>query len=122
MITTLWYPYTHVHTDQVPPECLSIEGTEVFVFAESEGKASLTLSCDAMGDDITYAWFHDGEELNATLYVHDADFQWVEGITEGEFASRDGIIYYCTVSNRRGTARSLNITVIYACELVNLLL
>ena len=91
--------------------------------AKSGEKANLALSCDATGDDIiTYAWYRDGEELNATLYVQDDGSLLVEGITEGDFASRDGIIYYCTASNSYRTARGLNITVIYACELVDLIL
>ena len=94
------------------------EDTELYVF----GTFNLTLSCDVTGDNMTYAWFRDGEELNATLYVQDDGSLLVEGITEGEFASRDGVIYYCTASNSYGTARSEDITVIYARELMGLLL
>ena len=43
----------------------------------------------------------------------------VPNITEGEYASREGVDYYCIASDNIGFnvgVRSRNITVYYACE------
>ena len=44
----------------------------------------------------------------------------IPNITEGEYASREGVNYYCIASDNIGysvAVRSRNVTVYYACEL-----
>ena len=117
------YSGPHTYSPSLPPAPVvkDTQDTILYVFAVNELREifNLTLSCDVAGDNMTYAWFRDGKELNTTLYVQDDGSLLVKGITEGEFASRDGVIYYCIASNSYGTVRGDDITVIYACELMD---
>ena len=57
-------------------------------------------------------------EVNSSLILEDGTLS-IPNITEGEFASREGVSYYCTATKTFGTIRSRSVDVFYACEYVN---
>ena len=94
------------------------------VFVDVNGtSANLMLHCNVTGSpEPTVTWFREGSEIknegvllsNVVLGLH---------VTEGNGATREGVIYHCTASNKIGpnnattaTARSRDIRVSYACK------
>ena len=70
---------------------------------------------------MNYNWFKGNQVLSGSM-VNGEGSLIVPNITEGEYASREGVDYYCIASDNIGfnvAVRSRNITVYYACEFPN---
>lgn len=94
------------------------ESTFVFELDENGDPATLTLACDTAGEPTpTVIWFLNGIELNSSLVLEDGTLS-IPNITEGKYASREGVSYYCTATNTFGTIRSRSVDVFYACEYI----
>ena len=98
-----------------PAEALGFRKV-VFEVDVSGERDNLTLNCNASGDPVpNITWFRDdGIEVD-TVFVQNGTL-FIESITEGDYASRDGVNYSCTATNSFGTIRSRTATVFYACE------
>ncbi len=81
---------------------------------------NLVLDCDVTGDPII-TWYYDNKMMDSN-HVLDNGTLVVVGITEGEFASRAGVVYHCLATSTIGnpefdiTIRSRDITVYYTCN------
>ena len=81
---------------------------------------NLTLPCsiDTPSPTVNYTWFRGDQELPGSM-VNGEGSLIVPNITEGEYASREGVDYYCIARDNIGynvAIRSRTITVYYACE------
>ena len=92
----------------------------VFERDAAGNRASLNLTCMVSGSPTpTFTWFRNGAHLsldqriamnaNGTLYI--------ANITENTDATRAGVPYHCTATNKFGTIRSRTAVLSYACEL-----
>ena len=83
--------------------------------------SDLNLQCSVdipSSPTINYTWFRGDQELPGSL-VNGEGSLIVPNITEGEYASREGVDYYCIARDNFGfdvAIRSRTITVYYACE------
>ena len=80
---------------------------------------TLTCSIQTPPPTVNYTWFRDDQELPGSM-VNGEGSLIVPNITEGEYASREGVNYYCIVRDNAGTGldvavRSRTITVYFAC-------
>ena len=80
----------------------------------------MTLPCIIVEPSYTvnYTWFRGDQELPGSM-VNGEGSLIVPNITEGEYASQEGVDYYCIAWDNIGfdvAVRSRNITVYYACE------
>ena len=67
---------------------------------------------------MNYTWFREDQELPGTMVNREGSLV-IPNITEGEYASREGVDYYCIASENIGfdiAIRSRTITVFYTCE------
>ena len=67
---------------------------------------------------VEYTWFRGDQELPGSM-VNGEGSLIVPNITEGEYASREGVDYYCIARDNIGfdvAVRSRTITVYHACE------
>ena len=94
----------------------------VYVFGTdvNGNQQNLTLPCpiDAPSPTVNYTWFRENQELPGSMVNENGSFI-VHNITEGEYASREGVDYFCIASDNIGysvAVRSRTITVYYACE------
>ena len=89
----------------------------VFATNADMSRASLTLNCNASGDPSpTITWYREGMPLSDDLILASGSLLIVN-ITEGVDATRGGLSYHCTATNKFGTIRSRAANVSYACEL-----
>jgi hypothetical protein len=104
-----------VFVENEPPSFIQEpESTFVFELDENGDPATLTLACDTAGEPTpTVIWFLNGIELNSSLVLEDGTLS-IPNITEGKYASREGVSYYCTATNTFGTIRSRSVDVFYA--------
>ena len=107
-----------------PPQFLVIQEDVVVFETNADGSnADLVLQCEVTGNPTpTVTWYRGEEQLNSTLYTNTNGALFIPDITEGEFASREGVVYHCEATNTLGaigysaTIRSRDITVYYACK------
>ena len=67
---------------------------------------------------VEYTWFRGDQELPGSM-VNGEGSLIVPNITEGEYASQEGVDYYCIARDNIGfdvAVRSRTITVYHACE------
>ena len=65
-----------------------------------------------------YTWYRGNQELPGYLINREGSLV-LPNITEGEYASREGVEYYCIASDNIGysvAVRCRTITVYYACK------
>ena len=104
------------------PPVFASQHPNVYIFKTDENgnKQDLILPCsiDSLSPTVNYTWFRGNEELPGSM-VNGEGSLIVPNITEGEYASREGVDYYCIARDNIGynvAVRSRNITVYYACE------
>ena len=109
-----------------PPRFAS-QHPNVYIFETDENgdQQDLILPCpiDSPSPTVEYTWFRGNEQLPEAM-VNQGGSLVVANITEGEFASREGVEYYCVARDNLGyvaAVRSRTITVFYACESFNLI-
>ena len=94
------------------------------VFVDVSGtNANLMLHCNVTGSpEPTVTWFREGTEISSEGVLLSDGILGLN-ITQGNGATREGVIYYCTASNKIGpnnattaTARGRDIRVSYACK------
>ena len=87
---------------------------------ENGNQQNLILPCpiDNPSPTVRYTWFRGGQQLPEAMVNQEGSLV-VTNITEGEYASREGVDYYCVARDNLGyvaAIRSRTITVFYACE------
>lgn len=92
----------------------------VFEIDEHGNKQDLILPCsiDNPSPTVNYTWFREDQVLAGSMVSGEGSLI-VPNITEGEYASREGVDYYCIARDNIGYdvgVRSRTITVYYACE------
>ena len=94
----------------------------VYVLENDENgfKQDLILLCSVgtTSSTVEYTWYRGHQRLPGSM-VNGEGSLVVPNITEGEYASREGVEYYCIASDNIGysvAVRSRMITVYYACE------
>ena len=123
---------THMHTGTVVigdrPQFMTPQHPNVYVYENNSvgERQNLVLLCSLMNTtNVTYQWFRsEGNQLVMVRaeMVNQVGTLTVYNITEGDYASRDGVKYYCVASRNIGkgnyvaSVRSRTITVFYACK------
>ena len=92
----------------------------IFEIDESGNRQDLILPCPIINPSLTvnYTWFRGDQELPGSM-VNGEGSLIVPNITEGEYASREGVDYYCIARDNIGfdvATRSRSVTVYYACK------
>lgn len=87
---------------------------------ESGNQSNLSLNCslENPSSTVVYTWFREDQELPQSMVNGEGSLV----ISEGEYASQEGVDYYCIASDNIGynvSIRSKTITVYYTCELNN---
>ena len=85
---------------------------------------NLQLACNIANRSggVSYTWYRGNDQLPQDLVDQASGRLTIVNITEGEFASREGVGYYCVASKIIGknsytaSVRSRTITIFYACE------
>ena len=90
----------------------------IFEFDENGNRQNLTLPCVIVEPfpTVIYTWFRGDQELPGSM-VNGEGSLIVPNITEGEYASREGVDYYCIARDNIGfdvAIRSRTIIVYYA--------
>ena len=108
-----------------PPRFASQQpNVTVFETDVNGNSMNLELACNIANPSggVSYTWYRGHDQLPQYM-VHQANGRLtVVNITEGEFASRQGVEYYCVASKTIGknnyttSVRSRTITVFYACD------
>ena len=93
--------------------------SDVYIFVNDEnGNLTLNCSLDNPSSTVEFTWFMGNQELPGSL-VNEEGSLVIPRIAEGDYASREGVDYYCVVRDNIGyniAVRSRTITVYYACE------
>ena len=94
----------------------------VFETDENNNQQNLTLTCsiESPSSTISYTWLREDRMLPESM-VNGEGSLVIPNITEGEYASREGVDYHCIARDNIGynvAVRSRSITVYYACKLV----
>ena len=120
-----------------PPRFTMTQHPNVYVYVNnSAGELqSLVLPCPVMdATDVTFEWFRYVQDLNSADMVpsdmvpsdmvdQTSGTLTVYNITEGEYASVEGVNYYCVATrfigkgNYSASVRSRTINVFYACKI-----
>ena len=115
--------YIYIYIEYASSPVFANQHPNVYVFETDENgkKQNLTLSCsiDTPSSTLNYTWFREDQELPGSM-VNGEGSLVIPNITEGEYASREGVDYYCIARDNIGfnvAIRSRTITVYYACEL-----
>ena len=97
--------------------------SNIYIFETDENgdQQNLTLSCsiNAPSSTVDFTWFRGDQELPGSM-MNGKGSLIVPNITEGEYASREGVDYYCIARDNIGfnvAMRSRTVTVYYACKL-----
>ena len=108
-----------------PPRFPSEQQRDIFTFETdvNGNPRDLIIPCNITGNmsGVSYTWFRGSNELPSEMVDKEGNLV-IANITEGEFASRDGVSYYCMASKVIGknsytaSVRSKTITVFYACK------
>lgn len=96
----------------------------VFATDVNGNPRDLILMCDITDSpgNVTYTWYRGDQELPEDLVDQSTGTLTIANITEGEYASRDGVSYYCVATRAIGknsynaSVRSRTVFVHYACE------
>ena len=83
-----------------------------------ETDLNLPCSIAAPPSTVEYTWYRGNQRLPGSM-VNQEGTLVIPNITEGEYASREGVEYYCIASDNIGyvaAVRSRTITVYYACK------
>ena len=87
-----------------PPRFAS-QHPNVYVFETDENgnKQDLILPCsiEMPSSTVNYTWFRGDQELPGSM-VNEEGSLVIPNITEGEYARREGVYYYCIVSDNIG--------------------
>ena len=104
------------------PPLFASQHPNVYVFETDENgnKQDLVLPCsiDNPPPTVNYTWFRGDQKLPGSM-VNGEGSLIVPNIIEGEYASREGVDYYCIARDSIGfdvAIRSRTITVFYTCE------
>ena len=123
---TLTHTYTTVIDE--PPWFMSPQHPNVYVYENNSmgERLNLVLPCSLVDTTyVTYQWFRvegNQEVMVPAEMIDQIGTLTVYNITEGDYASRDGVKYYCVASRNIGkgnyiaSVRSRTITVFYACK------
>ena len=108
-----------------PPRFPSEQQSDIFTFETDVNgdPRNLIVPCNITGNTsgVSYTWFRGSDELPSGMVDKEGNLV-IANITEGEYASRDGVSYYCVASKVIGknsytaSVRSRTITVFYACK------
>ena len=103
------------------PPLFANQYPNVYVYETDENgnKQGLILPCsiDNPSSTVNYTWFSGDQELPGSM-VNEGSLV-IPNITEGEYASREGVDYYCIASDNISfdvAVRSRTTTVFYTCE------
>ena len=84
-----------------PPRFPSEQQSDIFTFETdvNGNPRDLIITCNITGNTsgVSYTWFRGSNELSSGM-VDDKGNVVIENITEGEYASQDGVSYYCVAS------------------------
>jgi hypothetical protein len=107
-----------------PPVITSPQQPDVVVSSNvfyHDPPVNLILSCTATGNPRpTIAWFMEGSPVAPEFVMSDG--RLARNVIDGDGATREGVIYYCTATNIIGpdnliaTVRGRDIIVTYTCE------
>ena len=108
-----------------PPRFPSEQQRDIFTFETdvNGNPRDLIIPCNITGNmsGVSYIWSRGSNEIPSEMVDKEGNLV-IANITEGEFASRDGVSYYCMASKVIGknsytaSVRSRTITVFYACK------
>ena len=111
----------------MPPHFPSEQQNDIITFETdvNGNPRDLIIPCNITGNTsgVSYTWFmiRGSNELPSGMVDEEGNFV-VVNITEGEYASRDGVSYYCVASKVIGknsytaSVRSRTIIVFYVCK------
>ena len=108
-----------------PPRFASQQlNVTVFETDVNSNRMNLKLACNITNPSggVSYTWYRGNDQLPQYMVDQTSGRLMVVNITEGEFASRVGVRYYCVASrtigkdNYTASVRNRTITVFYACE------
>ena len=117
LYTVMGSPQAPHFTDQHP---------NVYIFeTDVQGNPlDLVLPCsiDSPSPTVKYTWFREGERIPQDM-INDNGTLVIPNITNGMYASHEGVNYYCIAMNNitdgrkySAAVRSRTITVFYACK------
>ena len=91
---------------------------DTHVFEMGGNPVTLILPCNASGSPTpTIAWFRNGTPVDAMFINDTLRSLVVENVmNDGEYASGNGVPYYCTATNAFGTIRSPTVRAFYSCK------
>ena len=108
-----------------PPRFPSEQQSDIITFETdvNGNPRDLIIPCNITGNTsgVSYTWFRRSDKLPTEMVDEEGNLV-IANITEGEYASRDGVSYYCVASKVIGknsytvSVRSRTITVFYACK------
>ena len=108
-----------------PPHFPSEQQSDIFTFETNVNgnPRDLIIPCNITGNTsgVSYTWFRGSDKLPSGMVDEQGNLV-IANITDGEYASRDGVSYYCVASKVIGknsytaSIRSRTITVFYACK------
>ena len=108
-----------------PPRFASQQPNVTVFETDSNGnRMNLELACNITNPSggVSYTWYRGRDQLPQDMIDQASGRLTVANITDGEFASREGVEYYCVANKTIGkgsynaSVRSRTITVFYACE------
>ena len=112
-----------------PPRFVNQQSNVIVFETDVNGnRMILELACNIANPSagVSYTWYKGHDQLPQYMVDQTSGNLTIVNITEGEFASREGVEYHCVASKTIGknsytaSVRSRTITVFYACEyLVN---
>ena len=112
----------HMYVVPGSPPLFATQHPNVYIFETDRNgnKQDLILPCsiDNASSTVSYTWFRGNQELPGSM-VNVEGSLLIPNITEGEYASREGVDYYCIARDNIGfdvAIRSRTITVYYSCK------
>ena len=103
------------------PPLFTSQHPNIYIYETDENgkRQDLILPCSIeTPSDVNYTWFRGNQVLPGSM-VNGEGTLIVPNITEGEYASRKGVDYYCIAWDNIGfdvAVRSRTISVYYACK------
>ena len=108
-----------------PPRFMTLQHPNVYVYVNNSAgdPQNLVLPCPLVDtSNMTFQWFRGSASVPSEMIDPATGTLTVYNITEGEYASDEGVNYYCVATRMIGkdkysaSVRSQTITVFYACE------